>query len=101
MMGGGNTFEKIEATIDYVNDQLVQPPLDDSYIPAGRFFTAADCGNLASQEQFKCRTVSPLQALPSPKLKNPSSVPSELVTKCVATLLMIQVPPLDLHYHKT
>lgn len=93
MKGGENTFEKIEQTVDYVNSQLLQPHLDDSYIPAGRIFTAADHGNLASQEQFDCRTVIPLQDLPGAKLKNPTLVPSELVTKCVATLLMIQVQP--------
>lgn len=89
MKGGENTFEKIEEAIDYVNDQL---SLDDPYMPAGRSFIAADHGNFASQEQIKSSTlVSSLQAASSPQLKNPSPVPSELIAKCVATLLMIQV----------
>ncbi|GFP81940.1 protein always early 3 [Phtheirospermum japonicum] len=59
----GETIEKIEEAIDYVNDQL---PSDNSY-PYSR---------------------------PDPKLTNASDddtqIPSELITKCVATLLMIQ-----------
>ncbi|KAL0414704.1 UNVERIFIED_CONTAM: protein ALWAYS EARLY 3 [Sesamum radiatum] len=58
-----DTFEKIEEAIDYVNDRL---PSDDSCVP------------MASD----------------PKLMNSSDIytqiPSELITKCVATLLMIQ-----------
>ncbi|KAI3469413.1 hypothetical protein Pfo_026076 [Paulownia fortunei] len=58
-----DTIEKIEEAIDYVNDQL---PSDDSCVPA----------------------------TPDPKLTNASDIeaqiPSELITKCVATLLMIQ-----------
>ncbi|CAA0841712.1 Protein ALWAYS EARLY 3, partial [Striga hermonthica] len=57
-----DTLEKIEEAIDYVNDQL---PLDDTCLPK-----ATD-----------------------PKLTNASDdtrIPSELITKCVATLLMIQ-----------
>ncbi|GER55920.1 hypothetical protein STAS_33618 [Striga asiatica] len=57
-----DTLEKIEEAIDYVNDQL---PLDGTCLPR-----ATD-----------------------PKLTNASDdtrIPSELITKCVATLLMIQ-----------
>ncbi|XP_015165279.1 protein ALWAYS EARLY 3-like [Solanum tuberosum] len=70
-----NTTEKIEAAIDYVNDRI---PLDDSCMPIP----------------------------PDPKSKNMSDtneaeIPSELISKCVATLLMIQkcterqFPPAD------
>ncbi|KAG8369996.1 hypothetical protein BUALT_Bualt14G0071700 [Buddleja alternifolia] len=71
----GDTIDKIEEAIDYVNDQL---PSDDS-----------------------CNPVAP-----APKLTNASEIesqiPSELITKCVATLLMIQkcterqFPPSDM-----
>ncbi|MCD7467825.1 hypothetical protein HAX54_005468 [Datura stramonium] len=59
-----NTTEKIEVAVDYVNDQI---PLDDSCMPTP----------------------------PDPKSNNMSDrneaeIPSELITKCVATLLMIQ-----------
>ncbi|PIN18023.1 Retinoblastoma pathway protein LIN-9/chromatin-associated protein Aly [Handroanthus impetiginosus] len=56
-------IEKIEEAIDYVNDRL---PSDDSAMPVA----------------------------PDPKSKNASDIetqiPSELITKCIATLLMIQ-----------
>ncbi|KAK1351905.1 Always early protein 3 [Heracleum sosnowskyi] len=98
MKGGGNTFEKIEEAIDYVYGQL---PSDDSYVQSERSFTAMESGDMASQEQLKCGTSGPLQAQPTPLLKNPYGIPSELITKCVATLLMIQkcterqFPPAD------
>ncbi|CAN4095685.1 unnamed protein product [Withania somnifera] len=62
--GSENTSEKIEAAIDYVNDRI---PLDESCMPTP----------------------------PDPKSKNMSDknepeIPSELISKCVATLLMIQ-----------
>ncbi|CDP13077.1 unnamed protein product [Coffea canephora] len=64
LKGRKNTFEKIEEAIDYVNEQL---PSDDSSVPAA----------------------------PDPNLKNATDrneaqIPSELITQCVATLLMIQ-----------
>ncbi|KAK1390484.1 Always early [Heracleum sosnowskyi] len=95
--GGGNTFEKIEEAIDYVYDQI---PSEENCVPSERSFTATESGNLASQE-LKCGTLSPLQTLPNPQSNNQSIVPSELITKCVATLLMIQkcterqFPPAD------
>nr|XP_027075043.1 protein ALWAYS EARLY 3-like [Coffea arabica] len=75
LKGRENTFEKIEEAIDYVNEQL---PSDDSSVPAA----------------------------PDPNLKNATDrneaqIPSELITQCVATLLMIQkcterqFPPAD------
>ncbi|KAK3038981.1 hypothetical protein RJ639_027466 [Escallonia herrerae] len=84
MQGGGNTIEKIEESIDYVNDRL---PLDDSH--------SADLvnGNLASQEQLTSRTLNSVQS-PDPKKdasdKTETPIPSDLITHCVATLLMIQ-----------
>ncbi|XP_060173823.1 protein ALWAYS EARLY 3-like isoform X1 [Lycium barbarum] len=75
LSGREKTIEKIEEAIDYVNDWI---PLDDSCMPTA----------------------------PDPKSKNMSDrneaeIPSELITKCVATLLMIQkcterqFPPAD------
>ncbi|KAK1385652.1 Protein ALWAYS EARLY 3 [Heracleum sosnowskyi] len=94
--GGGNTFEKIEEAIDHVNDQLSK---DYPYILAERSFVAADAGNSTSHELYNPKSSS-LQEPSSQKLKN-LPVPSELITKCVATLLMIQncterqLPPAD------
>ena len=88
MKGGENTLEKIEEAIDYVYGQL---PSDDSYVLSEKCFTAMERGDMASQEQEKCGTFGPLQVPPTPLLKNSSGIPSELITQCVATLLMIQV----------
>ncbi|KAL8100354.1 protein ALWAYS EARLY 3-like [Apium graveolens] len=83
--GGGNTFEKIEDAIDHVNNQLSK---DYPYILAEGTFVAADAGNLTSYELFNPKPSS-LQEPSSKKMKDPP-VPSELITNCVATLLMIQ-----------
>ncbi|XP_017218646.1 protein ALWAYS EARLY 3 isoform X3 [Daucus carota subsp. sativus] len=97
MKGGGNTFEKIEEAIDYVYDQI---PSEETYIPSERPFIATESGNLASQE-LKSGTLSPLQTLFNPQSDKQNLVPSELIAKCVATLLMIQkcterqFPPAD------
>ncbi|KAL1548484.1 protein ALWAYS EARLY 3-like isoform X2 [Salvia divinorum] len=58
-----DTMEKIEEAIDYVNDQL---PSDNSCMPV--------------RADPKSRNASDIEA----------QIPSELITKCVATLLMIQ-----------
>ncbi|OIS96765.1 PREDICTED: protein ALWAYS EARLY 3 [Nicotiana attenuata] len=71
-----NTTEKIEEAIGYVNDRI---PLDDSCMPT-------------QPTDPKSKNMSD---------KNEAEVPSELITKCVATLLMIQkcserqFPPAD------
>ncbi|KAG8372968.1 hypothetical protein BUALT_Bualt12G0122200 [Buddleja alternifolia] len=75
LKGREDTVEKIEEAIDYVNDRL---PSDDSSMPTG----------------------------PNPKSTNVSDIetqiPSDLISKCVATLLMIQkcterqFPPSDM-----
>ncbi|KAL3519017.1 hypothetical protein ACH5RR_021606 [Cinchona calisaya] len=75
LKGRENTFEKIEEAIDYVNEKL---PLDDSSVPA-----------------------APDPNLKSARDRNDAQIPSELITQCVATLLMIQkcterqFPPAD------
>ncbi|KAM3357901.1 protein ALWAYS EARLY 3 isoform X1 [Capsicum galapagoense] len=63
--GRDNTTEKIEEAIDYVNDRI---PLDDSCMPI--------------PPDLKSKNVS--------DRRNEAEIPSELITKCVATLLMIQ-----------
>ncbi|CAN4104555.1 unnamed protein product [Withania somnifera] len=62
--GRENTSEKIEAAIDYVNDRI---PLDES------------C--MAAPTDPKSKNMSD---------RNEPEIPSELISKCVATLLMIQ-----------
>ncbi|CAN4091711.1 unnamed protein product [Withania somnifera] len=59
-----NTTEKIEEAIDYVNERI---PLDDSCMP--------------TPPDLKSKNMSD---------RNEADIPSELITKCVATLLMIQ-----------
>ncbi|XP_042050498.1 protein ALWAYS EARLY 3-like isoform X2 [Salvia splendens] len=61
-----DTMEKIEEAIDYVNDRL---PSDDSCIPV-----------LLQRTDPKSTNASDIE----------TQIPSELITKCVATLLMIQ-----------
>ncbi|KAM3337589.1 protein ALWAYS EARLY 3 isoform X1 [Capsicum galapagoense] len=62
--GGENTTDKIEAAIDYVNDRI---PLDDS-----------------------CMTSPPDPKSKNASDKNEAEIPSELITNCISTLLMIQ-----------
>ena len=94
LKGKGSSSEEIEETIDYVSSRL---PLDDSCMLAVRSSNPPVTvnGNLASPDQL---TACPLNTLYSPdqKLKNGSDkneaqIPSELISHCVATLLMIQV----------
>ncbi|KAK6146164.1 hypothetical protein DH2020_020033 [Rehmannia glutinosa] len=63
LKGSEDTTEKIEEAIDYVSDRL---PLDDSTLPVS--------------PDPKPRIASDVEA----------QIPSELISKCVATLLMIQ-----------
>ncbi|KAK9289126.1 hypothetical protein L1049_017599 [Liquidambar formosana] len=102
---GGNSVASIEEAIDYVNNRL---SVDESGMPAVRC-TPADSvhGGLASQDQVTSCTSNPLVAshAPDPKLnasdQNEAQIPSELISHCVATLLMIQkcterqFPPAD------
>lgn len=92
---GGNSVASIEEAIDYVNNRL---SVDESGMPAVRC-TPADSvhGGLASQDQVTSCKSNPLVAshAPDPKLnasdQNEAQIPSELISHCVATLLMIQV----------
>ncbi|KAL2506685.1 Protein ALWAYS EARLY 3 [Abeliophyllum distichum] len=64
LKGREDSMEKIEEAIDYVNDRL---PLDDS-----------------------CKPGAPDRKVMNASEKNEAQIPSELITQCVATLLMIQ-----------
>ncbi|CAI9776866.1 unnamed protein product [Fraxinus pennsylvanica] len=76
LKGREDGMEKIEEAIDYVNDRL---PLDDS-----------------------CKPGAPDRKLNASDKKDEAQIPSELITQCVATLLMIQkctereFPPSDI-----
>ncbi|KAH7842107.1 hypothetical protein Vadar_001558 [Vaccinium darrowii] len=101
---GGNTFERIEDAIDYVSNRL---SFDDSCLLAMRH-TAADAIRGSSASHDLLTSCCPSNSLHStgPDLKNvldrnESQIPSELISHCVATLLMIQkctereFPPAD------
>ncbi|KAL3812853.1 hypothetical protein ACJIZ3_014121 [Penstemon smallii] len=63
LKGREDSFDKIEEAIDYVNDRL---PSDDSVTPVAPDSKSMNASSIESQ------------------------IPSDLITKCVATLLMIQ-----------
>ncbi|XP_058209241.1 protein ALWAYS EARLY 3 isoform X2 [Rhododendron vialii] len=102
---GGNTFERIEDAIDYVSNRL---SFDDSCL-LGMRHTAADTirGSSASHDLLtSCCTSNSLHST-EPEFKNvldrnEAQIPSELISHCVATLLMIQrctereFPPADI-----
>lgn len=95
-----NNVERIEDAIDFVNNRLL---VDDSGTSAMRSATSDPFhGSLASQDQFTSCTSNPLSGSQAPDLKlnitsndNEAQIPAELITHCVATLLMIQVNFLD------
>ncbi|CAA3020975.1 ALWAYS EARLY 3-like [Olea europaea subsp. europaea] len=75
LKGREDGMEKIEEAIDYVNDRLL---LDDS-----------------------CKPGAPDRTLNASDKKNEAQIPSELISQCVATMLMIQCterefPPSDI-----
>ncbi|RVW55741.1 Protein always early 3 [Vitis vinifera] len=93
----GNNVERIEDAIDFVNNRLL---VDDSGMSTMRSSAVPDPlhGSLASQDQFTSCTSNPLSGSQAPDLKlnissddNEAQIPAELITHCVATLLMIQV----------
>ncbi|KAK9079883.1 hypothetical protein SSX86_001556 [Deinandra increscens subsp. villosa] len=80
----------IDKAVDYMNDLL---PLDDSYIPTVRP-SPVPSGSLHSSLSLQHQLDSTIKA-PDSNPMNPSdlskaSVPSELITQCVATLFIIQ-----------
>lgn len=93
----GSNVERIEDAIDFVNNRLL---VDDSGMSTIRSAAAPDTlhGSLASQDQFTSCTSNPSSGGQAPDLKlnitsdeNEGQIPAELITHCVATLLMIQV----------
>ena len=93
MKGGGNTIDRIEEAIDYVSNRL---SLDDDCTVATRPTPAEPIhDSLASQDLLTSCTLSPFHAheikLKGTEYKNEAQIPLELISHCVATLLMIQV----------
>ena len=86
-------MEKIEEAIDYVNDRL---PSDDSCMPVvNLLLTLSNSLSMYRLNYYDLFFNCKLLQSPDPKSTNASDIeaqiPSELITKCVATLLMIQV----------
>ncbi|KAI3821957.1 hypothetical protein L1987_09535 [Smallanthus sonchifolius] len=81
---------EIDKAVDYMNDLI---PLDDSYIPPVRPVPITS-GPLHSSFPLHQQVVSNIKAPDSnpmnPSDLNKASVPSELITQCVATLFIIQ-----------
>jgi len=93
----GSSIENIEDAIDFVNNKLLA---DDSSVPAIRSPVPASSvqDSLASQDQLSSCVANPgaINHAPDAKWNNLSNenevqIPSELISHCVATLLMIQV----------
>lgn len=85
MKSGGDSIEKIEEAIDYVNNQL---SLSETNVPA--------MGSPATGDSVHGTPVAHDQSTGDHKLYKSSGqdevqIPSELIARCVATLLMIQV----------
>ncbi|XP_052188738.1 protein ALWAYS EARLY 3 isoform X2 [Diospyros lotus] len=104
LKGGGNTVDRIEEVIDFVSNRL---SVDDSCLAAIRPAAPADPlhDKLTSHDLVTSCTLSSSNAT-EPELKkmsdrNEGQIPSELISHCVATLLMIQkcterqFPPAD------
>ncbi|CAL5347002.1 unnamed protein product [Camellia sinensis] len=93
LKGGGNAVARIEEAIDYVSSRL---SLNDSCMVAMIPSTPADLINGTSSPLNK-----PEAELKNMSDKNEAQIPSELISHCVATLLMIQkcterqFPPAD------
>ncbi|KAH8499736.1 hypothetical protein H0E87_015104, partial [Populus deltoides] len=92
----GSSIENIEDAIDFVNNKLLA---DDSSVPAIRSPVPASSvqDSLASQDQLSSCVANPgaINHAPDAKWNNLSNenevqIPSELISHCVATLLMIQ-----------
>ncbi|KAF2310984.1 hypothetical protein GH714_018913 [Hevea brasiliensis] len=93
---GVSSFESIEEAIDFVNNQL---SVDDLSTPGMQTSTTANLvhGSLASQDQsgscaanVGANSHAPDTHLDHISDQNEAQIPSELITQCVATLLMIQ-----------
>ncbi|CAK7333147.1 unnamed protein product, partial [Dovyalis caffra] len=91
-----SSIESIEDAIDFVNNKL---SADDLSVPAIRSSIPASSvqGTLASQDHLSSCVPNPgaINHASDAKLKNLSNqievkIPSELISQCVATLLMIQ-----------
>ncbi|MBA0647714.1 hypothetical protein Goklo_015550, partial [Gossypium klotzschianum] len=89
---GGKNIERIEDAIDFVNNQL---SLNEFSAPAPR--SAAPVDSVRSHDNLTACSSYPFATshIPEMKLQNLSDqdelkIPSDLISQCVATLLMIQ-----------
>ncbi|MBA0555600.1 hypothetical protein Golob_025771, partial [Gossypium lobatum] len=89
---GGKNIERIEDAIDFVNNQL---SLNEFSAPAPR--SAAPVDTVRSHDNLTACSSYPFATshIPEMKLQNLSDqdelkIPSDLISQCVATLLMIQ-----------
>ncbi|GMI64104.1 ARABIDOPSIS THALIANA ALWAYS EARLY 3, ALWAYS EARLY 3 [Hibiscus trionum] len=85
---GGKSIEKIEEAIDFVNNQL---SLDEFSMPVPRSAAPTDSIRSHDHPSYPFTT----SHIPEMKLQNSSDqdelrIPSDLISHCVATLLMIQ-----------
>ncbi|KAL4311611.1 hypothetical protein GQ457_01G030910 [Hibiscus cannabinus] len=85
---GGKSIERIEEAIDFVNNQL---SLDEFSVPAPR--SAAPTDSIRSHDHLSYPFAT--SRIPEMKQQNLSDqdevrIPSDLISHCVATLLMIQ-----------
>lgn len=86
--------ERIEDAINFINNRL---SVDDPTASATNF-PPRDSVTLASRDQLTATTLNPLESylvqyaeLNSSSDQNEMKIPSELISHCLATLLMIQV----------
>ncbi|EXB74814.1 hypothetical protein L484_023558 [Morus notabilis] len=89
----GKNLERVEEAIDFVNNRLLE---EDFSMPAVRNSTHKDSVVTPSEQlPASASTVSATSPTPDPKLnsisnQNEPNIPSELIARCVAALLMIQ-----------
>ncbi|GLT63803.1 hypothetical protein SLA2020_363380 [Shorea laevis] len=86
----GKCIEMIEDAIDFVNNQI---SVDSSIAAVGSSVNST----LASQDHLTVRASKPLETSQAPDIKldelsdqDEAQIPSDLIARCVATLLMIQ-----------
>ena len=94
MKEGEDAFMRIREALDSVDKRQFTPDIRMPVIKS----TELENGSISYQNHLVSSTSRPMPTgcAPNPKLqeaseKNEEQVPSELITSCVATLLMIQV----------
>lgn len=83
-----NPAVEIDKAVDYVSDRL---PSDESGIPPARPITSDPVPSSLSLHEKLVSTVKASDSMPmNPSDSNKASIPSDLITHCVATLFIIQ-----------